>query len=122
MGFSNFPNRQGPNQQGGPGFHHGMNRSEEMMSSGERMNHDGQWQGQMGPRQPPYGGGGSGPMGRSMQSNYQSPQSMQNHIPQVGLSYAPQTPKLNTKKKKDHYWTGTYWYLCILLPILEHCL
>uniref|UniRef100_A0A4W5K1D2 AT-rich interaction domain 1A n=2 Tax=Hucho hucho TaxID=62062 RepID=A0A4W5K1D2_9TELE len=84
----NYPNRQGGPPGGsaqGPG-HPGMNRgSEEIMSSEHRMNHEGQWgPGQMGPRQPPYGPGGTGPpMTRTLQSNYQSTQAMQNHIPQV---------------------------------------
>uniref|UniRef100_A0A8C7F148 AT-rich interaction domain 1A n=1 Tax=Oncorhynchus kisutch TaxID=8019 RepID=A0A8C7F148_ONCKI len=83
----NYPNRQGGPPGGpaqGPG-HHGMNRGSEEMSSEQRMNHEGQWgPGQMGPRQPPYGPGGTGPpMTRTLQSNYQSAQAMQNHIPQV---------------------------------------
>ncbi|CAB1333686.1 unnamed protein product [Coregonus sp. 'balchen'] len=81
----NYPNRQGGPPGGsaqGPGLNRG---SEEMMSSEQRMNHEGQWgPGQMGPRQPPYGPGGTGPpMTRTLQSNYQSAQAMQNHIPQV---------------------------------------
>uniref|UniRef100_A0A8C7M1S2 ARID domain-containing protein n=1 Tax=Oncorhynchus mykiss TaxID=8022 RepID=A0A8C7M1S2_ONCMY len=84
----NYPNRQGGPPGGsaqGPG-HLGMNRgSEEIMSSEQRMNHEGQWgPGQMGPRQPPYVPGGTAPpMTRTLQSNYQSAQAMQNHIPQV---------------------------------------
>uniref|UniRef100_A0A8K9XJ23 AT-rich interaction domain 1A n=1 Tax=Oncorhynchus mykiss TaxID=8022 RepID=A0A8K9XJ23_ONCMY len=83
----NYPNRQGGPPGGpaqGPG-HPGMNRGSEEMSSEQRMNHEGQWgPGQMGPRQPPYGPGGTGPpMTRTLQSNYQSAQAMQNHIPQV---------------------------------------
>uniref|UniRef100_A0A3Q3BE65 AT-rich interaction domain 1Aa n=1 Tax=Kryptolebias marmoratus TaxID=37003 RepID=A0A3Q3BE65_KRYMA len=76
INYQNYPNRQGgpsgPPQ--GPGYP-GMNRSEEMMSSEQRINHDSQWAGQMGPRQPPFGPAGPGqPMPRSVQSNYQSPQ------------------------------------------------
>uniref|UniRef100_A0A674BVT0 AT-rich interaction domain 1A n=1 Tax=Salmo trutta TaxID=8032 RepID=A0A674BVT0_SALTR len=83
----NYPNRQGVPPGGpaqGPG-HPGMNRGSEEISSEQRMNHEGQWgPGQMGPRQPPYGPGGTGPpMTRTLQSNYQSAQAMQNHIPQV---------------------------------------
>uniref|UniRef100_A0A4W5KZL9 AT-rich interaction domain 1A n=1 Tax=Hucho hucho TaxID=62062 RepID=A0A4W5KZL9_9TELE len=83
----NYPNRQGGPPGGsaqGPG-HPGINRGSEDMSSEQRMNHEGQWgPGQMGPRQPPYGPGGTGPpMTRTLQSNYQSAQAMQNHIPQV---------------------------------------
>uniref|UniRef100_A0A8C8CHE9 ARID domain-containing protein n=1 Tax=Oncorhynchus tshawytscha TaxID=74940 RepID=A0A8C8CHE9_ONCTS len=84
----NYPNRQGGPPGGsaqGPG-HPGMNRgSEDIMSSEQRMNHEGQWgPGQMGPRQPPYVPGGTAPpMTRTLQSNYQSAQAMQNHIPQV---------------------------------------
>ncbi|KAJ7985665.1 hypothetical protein DPEC_G00354420 [Dallia pectoralis] len=84
----NYPNRQGGPPGGtsqGPGYP-GMNRSsEEMMSPEQRSNLEGQWgPGQMGPRQSPYGPGGAGPpMTRTLQSNYQSAQAMQNHIPQV---------------------------------------
>ncbi|XP_015804544.3 AT-rich interactive domain-containing protein 1A isoform X1 [Nothobranchius furzeri] len=85
INYHNYPNRQGGpgGQPHGPGYP-GMNRSEDMMSSEQRMNHDGQWGGQIGPRQPSYGPAGPGqPMPRSVQSNYQPPQGVQNHIPQV---------------------------------------
>ncbi|XP_046886370.1 AT-rich interactive domain-containing protein 1A isoform X1 [Hypomesus transpacificus] len=99
MSYPNYPNRPGaPGGSGppGPGYP-GMNRSEEMMSSEQRMNHEGQWGGQMGPRQPPYGPGGAGPpITRPLQSNYQSPQGMQNHIPQVS-SPAPMPRPLESR-------------------------
>ncbi|MGH0175297.1 UNVERIFIED_CONTAM: hypothetical protein FKN15_070414 [Acipenser sinensis] len=83
MGY-NFPNRQGPGAPAqGPGYH-GMNRSEEMIPSDQRMNHEGQWPAHVAQRQPPYGPSGTVPnMTRPLQSNYQTPPAMQNHIPQV---------------------------------------
>lgn len=109
INYQNYPNRQG-----GPGgsaqgpSYPGMNRSEEMMSSEQRMNHDGQWGGQMGPRQPPYGpGGASQPMSRSVQSNYQSPQGMQNHIPQVSSPASmPRPMESRTSPSKSPYMPG----------------
>ncbi|XP_052002924.1 AT-rich interactive domain-containing protein 1A-like isoform X1 [Xyrauchen texanus] len=95
MGYPNFPNRQGPpvGPGQGPGYHP-MNRPEEMISSEPRMNHDGQWP---GPRQPPYGPAGAGPpMSRPLQSNYQSPQTAQNHIPQVS-SPTPMTRSMESR-------------------------
>uniref|UniRef100_A0A4W6CI04 AT-rich interaction domain 1A n=1 Tax=Lates calcarifer TaxID=8187 RepID=A0A4W6CI04_LATCA len=89
MGYPNYPNRQGPPVPGqGPGYH-GMNRSEEMMPSDQRMNHEGQWPGHVNQRQPPFGPGGSGPpMTRPLPSTYQT---SQNHIPQVPAHpYRPQ--------------------------------
>ncbi|KAL0961648.1 hypothetical protein UPYG_G00353450, partial [Umbra pygmaea] len=87
---TNYPNRQGgppggPTQ--GPGYP-GMNHGSEEISSEQRTNHEGKWgPGPMGPRQPPYGPGGAGPpMTRTLQSNYQSAQAMQNHIPPGSIS------------------------------------
>ncbi|KAG9332257.1 hypothetical protein JZ751_015466 [Albula glossodonta] len=83
MSYPGFPNRQGPPggpPAQGPGYH-GMGRSEEMLPADQRINHE-QWPGHVTQRQTPYGPGGA-PMARPLQSNYQSPQSMQNHIPQV---------------------------------------
>ncbi|KAG5842537.1 hypothetical protein ANANG_G00178670 [Anguilla anguilla] len=84
MGYPGYPNRQGPGVAAqGPGYH-GMSRSEEMMPADQRMNHEGQWPGHLGQRQPPYGPAGPAPpMTRPLQPSYQSPQSMQNHIPQA---------------------------------------
>nr|XP_006631332.1 PREDICTED: AT-rich interactive domain-containing protein 1A [Lepisosteus oculatus] len=83
MGY-NFPNRQGPGAAAqGPGYH-SMNRSEEMMPSDQRMNHEGQWPAHVNQRQPPYGPSGPvPPMTRPLQPNYQTPPAIQNHIPQV---------------------------------------
>ncbi|KAJ8290180.1 hypothetical protein GJAV_G00009650 [Gymnothorax javanicus] len=84
MGYSSFPGRQGPTGPGGPNQgppYHGMSRSDEMMVADQRMNHQ-DWPGHVNQRQPPYGPTG-GSMPRPMPSSYQSPQSMQNHIPQV---------------------------------------
>lgn len=109
MNYQNYPGRQGgpggPPQ--GPGYP-GMNRSEEMMSSEQRMNHDGQWGGQMGPRQPPYGPAGPGqPMPRSVQSNYQPPQGVQNHIPQVSSPASmPRPMESRTSPSKSPYMHG----------------
>lgn len=109
MNYQNYPSRQG-----GPGgppqgpTYPGMNRSEEMMSSEQRMNHDGQWGGQMGPRQPPYGPAGPGqPMPRSVQSNYQPPQGVQNHIPQVSSPVSmPRPMESRTSPSKSPYMHG----------------
>ncbi|XP_055066514.2 AT-rich interactive domain-containing protein 1A isoform X1 [Misgurnus anguillicaudatus] len=103
MGYGSYPNRQGPPTGPGQGpAYHSMNRSEEMMSSEPRMNHDGQWP---GPRQPPYGPGGAGPpMTRPLQSNYQSPQTMQNHIPQVSSpTPMPRPMESRTSPSKSPY-------------------
>lgn len=109
INYQNYPGRQGgpggPPQ--GPGYP-GMNRSEEMMSSEQRINHDGQWGGQMGPRQPPYGPAGPGqPMPRSVQSNYQPPQGVQNHIPQVSSPASmPRPLESRTSPSKSPYMHG----------------
>ncbi|XP_077453772.1 AT-rich interactive domain-containing protein 1A isoform X3 [Stigmatopora argus] len=109
MNYQNYHSRQGgptgPPQ--GPGYP-GLNRSEEMMSSEQRMNHDGQWGGQMGPRQPPYGPAGPGqPMPRSVQSNYQPPQGVQNHIPQVNSPASmPRPMESRTSPSKSPYMHG----------------
>lgn len=108
MNYQNYPSRQG-----GPGpppqghSYPGMNRSEEMMSE-QRMNHDGQWSGQMGPRQPPYGPSGPGqPMSRSVQSGYQPPQGVQNHIPQVSSPASmPRSMDSGVSPSKPHYMHG----------------
>uniref|UniRef100_A0A7N6B3T9 ARID domain-containing protein n=1 Tax=Anabas testudineus TaxID=64144 RepID=A0A7N6B3T9_ANATE len=94
MGYPNYPNRQGPPVPGqGPGYH-GINRSEEMMPSDQRMNHEGQWPGHVSQRQPPFGPGGSGPpMTRPLPSTYQT---SQNHIPQVS-SPAPISRQLESR-------------------------
>lgn len=109
MNYPNYPNRQGGpgGLPQGPGYP-GMNRSEEMMSSEQRMNHDGQWGGQLGPRQPPYGPAGPGqPMPRSVQSNYQSPQGVQNHIPQVSSPASmPRPMESRTSPSKSPYMHG----------------
>ncbi|XP_054637245.1 AT-rich interactive domain-containing protein 1A isoform X3 [Dunckerocampus dactyliophorus] len=109
MNYQNYHGRQGgpggPTQ--GPGYP-GMNRSEEMMSSEQRMNHENQWGSQMGPRQPSYGPAGPGqPMPRSVQSNYQSPQGVQNHIPQVSSPASmPRPMESRTSPSKSPYMHG----------------
>uniref|UniRef100_H3CWA3 AT-rich interaction domain 1A n=1 Tax=Tetraodon nigroviridis TaxID=99883 RepID=H3CWA3_TETNG len=109
MNYQNYPGRQGgpggPPQ--GPGYP-GMNRSDEIMPTEQRMNHDGQWGGQMGPRQPPYGPGGPGqPLSRSVQPNYQPPQGVQNHIPQVSSPASmPRPMESRTSPSKSPYMHG----------------
>ncbi|XP_037549514.1 AT-rich interactive domain-containing protein 1A [Nematolebias whitei] len=94
MGFPNYPNRQGPPVPGqGPGYHN-MNRSEEMMPSDQRMNHEGQWPSHINQRQPPFGPTGTGPpMTRPLPSTFQT---SQNHIPQV-LSPAPMSRPMESR-------------------------
>ncbi|XP_044026841.1 AT-rich interactive domain-containing protein 1A isoform X4 [Siniperca chuatsi] len=102
MGYPNYPNRQGPPVPGqGPGYH-GMNRSEEMMPSDQRMNHEGQWPGHVNQRQPPFGPGGSGPpMTRPLPSTYQT---SQNHIPQVSSpAPMPRPMESRTSPSKSPY-------------------
>ncbi len=103
MNYPNYHNRQGP-----PGIpsqsqgYHGMNRSEDMMPSDQRMNHEGPWAGHGNQRQPPYGPGSSGPpMSRPLQSNYQS---SQNHIQQMSNpSPMPRPMENRTSPSKSPY-------------------
>uniref|UniRef100_A0A3Q4I1S4 AT-rich interactive domain 1Ab n=1 Tax=Neolamprologus brichardi TaxID=32507 RepID=A0A3Q4I1S4_NEOBR len=102
MGYPNYPNRQGPPVSGqGPGFH-GMNRSEDMMPSDQRMNHEGQWPGHANQRQPPFVPTGSGPpMTRSLPSTYSA---SQNHIPQVSSPASmPRSMESRTSPSKSPY-------------------
>ncbi|KAJ8386300.1 hypothetical protein AAFF_G00174960 [Aldrovandia affinis] len=82
-----------------------MSRSEEMMPADQRMNHEGQWPGHLNQRQPPYGPAGPvPPMTRPLQPSYQSPQSMQNHIPQVSSpAPMPRTMESRTSPSKSPY-------------------
>uniref|UniRef100_A0A3P9NTL6 AT-rich interaction domain 1A n=1 Tax=Poecilia reticulata TaxID=8081 RepID=A0A3P9NTL6_POERE len=108
MNYQNYPRQGGPGgPTQGPGYH-SMNRPDEMMQSDQRMNHDGQWGAQMGPRQPPYGPAGPGqPMPRSVQSNYQPPQGVQNHIPQVSSPASiPRPMEARTSPSKSPYTHG----------------
>lgn len=107
MGYPAFPNRQGvpPGTAAqGPGYH-GMNRSEDVMPSEQRMNHEGQWPGHVGARHPPYGPSGVGPpMTRPLQPNYQPPQSMQNHIPAASSpAPGPRPLESRTSPSKSPY-------------------
>ncbi|XP_067217946.1 AT-rich interactive domain-containing protein 1A isoform X2 [Chanodichthys erythropterus] len=103
MNYPNYHNRQGP-----PGVpsqsqgYHSMNRSEDMMPSDQRINHEGSWPGHVNQRQPPYGPGASGPpMSRPLQPNYQS---SQNHIPQVSSPAPMPRPMENrTSPSKSPY-------------------
>ncbi|KAF7686229.1 AT-rich interactive domain-containing protein 1A [Silurus meridionalis] len=103
MNYSNYPNRQGPPgaPSQGPGYH-AMSRSEDMLPSEQRMNHEGPWPGHVNQRQPPYGPSGSGPpVSRTLQSNFQS---SQNHIPQVSSpAPMPRTMENNTSPSKSPY-------------------
>ncbi|XP_061772090.1 AT-rich interactive domain-containing protein 1A isoform X1 [Nerophis ophidion] len=109
MNYQNYHGRQGgpggPPQ--GPGYP-SMSRSEEMMSSEQRMNHENQWGGQMGLRQPPYGPAGPGqPIPRSVQTNYQTSQGVQNHIPQVSSPASmPRPMESRTSPNKSPYMHG----------------
>lgn len=102
MGYPNYPNRQGPPVAGqGPGYH-GMNRSEDMMPSDQRMNHEGQWPGHANQRQPPFVPAGSGPpMTRPLASTYSA---SQNHIPQVSSpAPMPRPIESRTSPSKSPY-------------------
>ncbi|XP_048057952.1 AT-rich interactive domain-containing protein 1A isoform X3 [Megalobrama amblycephala] len=103
INYPNYHNRQGP-----PGVpsqsqgYHSMNRSEDMMPSDQRINHEGSWPGHVNQRQPPFGPGASGPpMSRPLQPNYQS---SQNHIPQVSSPAPMPRPMENrTSPSKSPY-------------------
>ncbi|KAF7211575.1 AT-rich interactive domain-containing protein 1A [Nothobranchius furzeri] len=102
MGYLNYSNRQGPPVPGqGPGYH-SMNRSDEMIPSDQRMNHEGQWPGHVNQRQPPFGPAGSGPpMTRPLPSTYQT---SQNHIPQVSSpAPMPRPVESRTSPSKSPY-------------------
>ncbi|XP_047214102.1 AT-rich interactive domain-containing protein 1A isoform X1 [Girardinichthys multiradiatus] len=108
INYQNYPRQGGPGgPTQGPGYH-GMNRPDDMMQSDQRMNHDGQWGGQIAPRQPPYVSAGPGqPMSRSVQSNYQPPQGVQNHIPQVSSPASiPRPMEAGTSQSKSPYMHG----------------
>ncbi|XP_064408245.1 AT-rich interactive domain-containing protein 1A isoform X1 [Latimeria chalumnae] len=95
MGYS-YPNRQGPGVSTPSSGYHGMSRSDEGMHSDQRMNQEGQWPSHAN-RQPPYGSSTPVPsITRPPQSNYQSPSTMQNHIPQVS-SPAPMPRPLENR-------------------------
>ncbi|XP_061616536.1 AT-rich interactive domain-containing protein 1A isoform X4 [Phyllopteryx taeniolatus] len=102
MGYPNYHNRQGPPVPGQAPGYHGMNRSEEMMPSDQRMNHDGPWPGHVNQRQPPFGPGGSGPpMTRPLPSTYQT---SQNHIAQVSSpAPVPRPMESRTSPSKSPY-------------------
>ncbi|XP_034017292.1 AT-rich interactive domain-containing protein 1A isoform X2 [Thalassophryne amazonica] len=105
MGYPNYPNRQGPPVPGQGPAYHGMNRSEDMIPSDQRMNHEGQWPGHVNQRQPPFGPGGSGPpMSRPLPSNYQT---SQNHIPQVSSpAPMPRPIESRTSPSKTYMHSG----------------
>uniref|UniRef100_A0A452HGT5 ARID domain-containing protein n=1 Tax=Gopherus agassizii TaxID=38772 RepID=A0A452HGT5_9SAUR len=82
IGYS-YPNRQSSGSAAQGPAYHGVNRTDEILHSDQRVNHEGPWP-THGNRQPPYGPSAPvPPMTRPPQPNYQTPPSMQNHIPQV---------------------------------------
>jgi len=82
IGYS-YPNRQSTGSAPQGPAYHGVTRTDEILHSDQRVNHEGPWPSH-GNRQPPYGPSAPvPPMTRPPQSNYQTPPSMQNHIPQV---------------------------------------
>lgn len=82
IGYS-YPNRQSTGSAPQGPAYHGVTRTDEILHSEQRVNHEGPWSSH-GNRQPPYGPSAPvPPMTRPPQSNYQTPPSMQNHIPQV---------------------------------------
>ncbi|KAK2518696.1 Arid1a [Columba guinea] len=82
IGYS-YPNRQSAGSAPQGPAYHGVTRTDEILHSDQRVNHEGPWPSH-GNRQPPYGPSATvPPMTRPPQSNYQAPPSMQNHIPQV---------------------------------------
>ncbi|ELK02095.1 AT-rich interactive domain-containing protein 1A isoform X2 [Pteropus alecto] len=79
----NYANRQSTGSAPQGPAYHGVNRTDEMLHTDQRPNHEGPWPSH-GTRQPPYGPSAPvPPMTRPPPSNYQPPPSMQNHIPQV---------------------------------------
>ncbi|NWQ83251.1 ARI1A protein, partial [Columbina picui] len=82
IGYS-YPNRQSASSAPQGPAYHGVTRTDEILHSDQRVNHEGPWPSH-GNRQPPYGPSATvPPMTRPPQPNYQTPPSMQNHIPQV---------------------------------------
>ncbi|NWY00918.1 ARI1A protein, partial [Nothoprocta ornata] len=82
LGYS-YPNRQSAGSAPQGPAYHGVSRTDEMLHSDQRVNHEGPWPAH-GNRQPPYGSSAPVPaMTRPPQSTYQTSPSMQNHIPQV---------------------------------------
>ncbi|XP_036252883.2 LOW QUALITY PROTEIN: AT-rich interactive domain-containing protein 1A [Molothrus ater] len=83
LGYGSYPNRQSSGAAPQGPAYHGVARTDEILHSDQRVNHEGPWPSH-GNRQPPYGPSAPvPPMTRPPQSNYQTPPSMQNHIPQV---------------------------------------
>ncbi|XP_061216696.1 AT-rich interactive domain-containing protein 1A isoform X6 [Neopsephotus bourkii] len=82
IGYS-YPNRQSTGSAPQGPAYHGVTRTDDILHSDQRVNHEGPWPSH-GNRQPPYGPSAPvPPMTRPPQSNYQTAPSMQNHIPQV---------------------------------------
>ncbi|KAM8997221.1 AT-rich interactive domain-containing protein 1A isoform 6-T6 [Ara ararauna] len=82
IGYS-YPNRQSTGSAPQGPAYHGVTRTDDILHSDQRVNHEGPWPSH-GNRQPPYGPSAPvPPMTRPPQSSYQTAPSMQNHIPQV---------------------------------------
>ncbi|KAG7501142.1 AT-rich interactive domain-containing protein 1A-like [Solea senegalensis] len=101
ISYPNY-NRQGPPVPSQGSSYHCMNRSEELMPSDQRINHEGQWPGPVNQRQPPFGPNGAGPpMTRPLPSTYQT---SQNHITQVSSpAPMPRPMESTTSPSKSPY-------------------
>ncbi|XP_063773742.1 AT-rich interactive domain-containing protein 1B isoform X3 [Pseudophryne corroboree] len=77
-----YQGRQGPGGTPQPATYSTINRSDDMMGSDQRMNHEGQWPPHGNQRQPPYMSPSAPmqPITRAPPSSYQTPPSMPNHI------------------------------------------
>ncbi|KAM4693869.1 AT-rich interactive domain-containing protein 1B isoform 6-T6 [Discoglossus pictus] len=77
-----YQGRQGSGGNAQAGSYPAMNRSEDMMGSDQRMNHEGQWPSHVNQRQPSYMSPSTAmqPITRAPPSSYQTPPSLPNHI------------------------------------------
>ncbi|XP_030054247.1 AT-rich interactive domain-containing protein 1B-like isoform X1 [Microcaecilia unicolor] len=77
-----YPNRQGPSGPSQTSTYPTLNRSDDMLASEQRMNHEGQWNSHINQRQPSYMSSSPSiqPVTRPPPSSYQTPPSMPNHI------------------------------------------
>ncbi|XP_053566930.1 AT-rich interactive domain-containing protein 1B isoform X3 [Bombina bombina] len=77
-----YQGRQNSGANAQPGSYSAMNRSEDMMGSDQRMNHEGQWPAHAIQRPPSYMSPSAPvqPITRAPTSSYQTPPSMPNHI------------------------------------------
>ncbi|KAL1775654.1 AT-rich interactive domain-containing protein 1A isoform X1 [Sigmodon hispidus] len=100
----NYVNRQSTGSAPQGPAYHGVNRTDEMLHTDQRANHEGPWPSH-GTRQPPYGPSAPiPPMTRPPPSNYQPPPSRQNHIPQVSSpAPLPQPMENGTSPSKSPF-------------------